>query len=99
MQNINNIIKNKAILWFQIFWIVLMWIYTLQINMTSTKWYDLRKLQEARQNLLSKEEELNLKISRAQNFNNLENNSDIQNMISYWDNVSYYKKNSKLAKK
>jgi len=94
----NNKYK-KAILWFQIFWITLMWFYTLQINTVSTKWYDLRKLQQEREDLLSKEEELNLKISRAQNFNNLENNLDIQNMIAYWDNISYFKKNSELAKK
>jgi hypothetical protein len=43
----------------------------------------LRELQQDREVLLSHEEELNLKISRAQNFNNLENSSDIKNMIAY----------------
>lgn len=76
-----------------------MWFYTLHINVISTKWYDLRELQQEREILLSKEEELNLKISRAQNFNNLENNFNVQNMITYWENVSYFKKKSELAMK
>jgi len=95
MQNTKH---KKVILWLQVFWISLMWFYTMHINMSSTKWYDLRELQQEREVLLSQEEELNLKISRAQNFNNLENNSDVKNMISYWENISYFKKNSELAK-
>jgi len=89
----------KAILWLQVLWISLMWFYTLHINMNSTKWYDLRELQQEREVLLSYEEELNLKISRAQNFNNLENSPDIKNMIAYWKNISYFKKKSELAKR
>ena len=99
MQNTKYIIKNRTILWLQIFWVSLMWFYTLHINIISTKWYDLRELQQDREVLLSHEEELNLKISRAQNFNNLENSSDIKNMIAYWANISYFKKKSELAKK
>ena len=99
MQNKTQVIKNKTILWLQVFWISLMWFYTLHINMISTKWYDLRKLQQEREVLLSHEEELNLKISRAQNFNNLENSYNVKNMIAYWDNVFYFNKKSELAKK
>ena len=102
MQNKNHKFFNKTILWLQILWISLMWFYTLQINSSSTKWYTLRELQEERGALMSKEEELNLKISRAQNFDNLENNEDIKNMIAYsenWKNIFYFRKNSEFAKK
>ena len=99
MQNKIQVMKNKTILWLQVFWISLMWFYTLHINMISTKWYDLRKLQQEREVLLSHEEELNLKISRAQNFNNLENSYNVKNMVAYWDNISYFNKKSELAKK
>ena len=90
----------KIILWLQIFWVVLMWFYTFQINKSSTKWYELRQLQKERLVLLSKKEELNLKIARAQNFYNLKNNFNVQNMISYQDwNISYFDKKSDLAMK
>ena len=102
MQNKNHKFFNKTILWLQVIWILLMWFYTLQINSSSTKWYTLRALQKERETLMSKEEELNLKISRAQNFDNLENNEDIKNMIAYsenWKNIFYLRKNSEFAKK
>ena len=91
MQNKNQIIKNKTIFWLQVFWIFLMWFYTVHINVISTKWYSLRELQEEREVLLSREEELNLKISRSQNSSNLENNFYVKNMVTYWKDVSYFK--------
>ncbi|MCD5382512.1 hypothetical protein LR002_00075 [Candidatus Gracilibacteria bacterium] len=90
----------KIILGLQIFGVVLMGFYTFQINKSSTKGYELRQLQKERLVLLSKKEELNLKIARAQNFYNLKNNFNVQNMISYQDgNISYFDKKSDLAMK
>lgn len=98
MQNKNNTAKKNTVIWLQLFSMSLMLFYTLHININSTKGYGLMELQETRSVLFSKEEELNLKISRAQNFKSLENNLITKDMKHYWNSATYYKKKSKLAK-
>lgn len=95
-QNINI---SKATIWIQIIWLIIVGFYVFQVNTTSTNWYILKDLQEKRDILLTSQEDLNLKLSRAQSLDTLKNDESIKIMISYQKNPLYVKTNKELASK
>jgi len=93
-QNINI---SKSICFIQIFWLLITGLYVFHINKISTEWYVLKELQEEKEILLLKQEDLNLKISRAQSLSILKNDASIKTMLSYQTTPLYIKSNKEVA--
>ena len=70
--------------------VILLFIYYVWIlNINATKWYDIRKLEIEKQNLLLQNELLEVQISNLESLTNIEQESDIKNIMEKTENPDF----------
>jgi flagellar biosynthesis/type III secretory pathway M-ring protein FliF/YscJ len=72
---------NKTFSLFLAFIILLFIYYVWILNVNATKWYDIRKLEIEKQNLLLQKELLDVQISNLESFSSITSNTELNSIM------------------